>query len=51
MMSQLDVTKDDIVAELDRLPPESLSEVQKFIEFLRFKSSKRPSQLIRLGGL
>ena len=46
-MSQVHVTKDEIVAELDRLPPEMLPEIQAFIEFLRFKVEKgeRPNDV------
>ncbi len=50
-MRLLTVTKAEIIDELDELPPESLPELQAFIEFLRFKSEKEPKKLIRLGGL
>ena len=39
-MNQLTVTKRDIIAELDALPPESFAELQAFIEFLRFRRDK-----------
>ena len=39
-MNQLTVTKKEIIDELDALPPESLPELQAFIEFLRFKQGK-----------
>lgn len=45
------LTKDQIIAALDELPPETLSAVGEFIEFLRFKSGQPPKRLIRLGGL
>lgn len=35
------VTKQLIIDELDELPPETLPELQAFIEFLRFKSDKQ----------
>ena len=47
----ISITKEDIIEELDQLPPESLSELQAFIQFLRFKSEKKSPQPIRLGGL
>jgi hypothetical protein len=43
-MSQLTVTKEDIIDKLDVLPPETLPELQTFIEFLRFKSEKGSQQ-------
>jgi hypothetical protein len=43
-MSQLTMMKSEIVDELETLPPESLSELQEFMAFLRFKSAKRPRQ-------
>jgi len=43
--------KEDVVNALDDLPPESVSELIAFIEFLRFKSQKQPPRLIKLGGL
>jgi hypothetical protein len=39
-MNQSVVTKNEIIAELDALPPESFSELRAFIEFLRFKRGK-----------
>lgn len=45
------ITKENIIDELDQLPPESLSELQAFIEFLRFKSEKKSPSPIQLGGL
>ena len=39
-MSQLQVTKKDIVDKLDKLPPETLPELQTFITFLQFKAEK-----------
>ena len=41
-MSQLQVTKKDIVDRLDKLPPETLPELQTFINFLQFKAKKSP---------
>ena len=43
-MDLLPVTKKEIIKELDALPPERLTELKEFIEFLRFKSEKRPRQ-------
>jgi ABC-type Fe3+-citrate transport system substrate-binding protein len=45
------VTKEKVVKALDELPPEQLLEVNRFIEFLHFKSEEEPKQVIRLGGL
>ena len=45
------VTKDDLVRSLDGLPAESLAEVRRYIDFLRFKTQTRPRRLIKLGGL
>ena len=45
------VTKDQIIAAIDDLPPERLPELGEFIEFLRFKSGQPSKRLIRLGGL
>ena len=47
----ISITKEDIIDEIDQLPPESLSELQTFIEFLRFKSKKESPKPIQLGGL
>jgi hypothetical protein len=44
-------TKEDVVNALDELSSENVSELIAFIEFLRFKSQKRPPRLIKLGGL
>ncbi|MGH2520974.1 MAG: hypothetical protein ACRDH2_00590 [Anaerolineales bacterium] len=45
-------TKTKIMRALDDLPPESLSTVVEFIEFLRSKAaSPAPRRLVRLGGL
>ena len=46
------VTKEQIIDALDELPPESLREVQKFLEFLRFKSQEQARKpAVALGGL
>jgi len=46
------VTKEQIIYILDKLPPESLREVQQFIDFLRFKSQKRTDEpAVAIGGL
>ena len=50
-MSQLLLTKKDIINELETLPPETLPELQAFIAFLRFKSKKKERRIIKLGGL
>ena len=44
-MSLLTVTKKEIIEELDALPPETLPELQAFIEFLRFKSEKNTGKI------
>jgi hypothetical protein len=45
-------TKEQIVHILDELSPESLREVRKFIEFLRFKSQEQAREpAVALGGL
>ncbi len=45
-------TKEQIIYMLDRLPPESLREVQQFLDFLRFKSQEQAREpAIALGGL
>ena len=45
-------TKEQIVATLDELPPESLREVWQFLDFLRFKNREHESEPdIALGGL
>jgi len=45
-------TKEQIIHTLDVLPPESLREVQQFLDFLRFKSQQRTREpAIALGGL
>lgn len=43
--------KEDVINALDELSSEDASELIAFIEFLRFKSQKRPLRLIELGGL
>ena len=46
------VTKEQIIYTLDELPPESLREVQQFLDFLRFKSRKRANEpAVAIGGL
>jgi hypothetical protein len=46
------VTKEQIIHALDELSPESLREVQQFLEFLRFKRQERAREpAIALGGL
>ena len=46
------VTKEQIVHTLDELPPESLREVQQFLDFLRFKRQQRARKsAIALRGL
>jgi hypothetical protein len=35
------VTKDDVIRSLDGLPVESLTEVRRFVEFVRFKVKPR----------
>ena len=46
------VTKERIIPMLDELPPESLREVQQFLEFLRFKSRELAREpAVALGGL
>ncbi|HET90689.1 MAG TPA: hypothetical protein ENN99_08130 [Chloroflexi bacterium] len=49
-------TKKRIIRMLDALPPESLHEVQLFLDFLRFKNQEQPAEHTRepaaaLGGL
>ena len=43
--------KEDVINALDDLSSEYAAELIAFIEFLRFKSQKRPLHLIKLGGL
>ena len=45
------VTKDDVIRALDELPAESLVEVRRFVDYVRFKTQSRPRKLIKLGGL
>ncbi|HID87730.1 MAG TPA: hypothetical protein EYP55_10195 [Anaerolineae bacterium] len=46
------VTKEAIQRVLDELPEESLAEVWKFLDYLRFKAqAARQEQVIGLGGL
>jgi hypothetical protein len=46
------VTKEQIIHALDELSPESLREVQQFLEFLRFKRQDRAREpAIAVGGL
>jgi len=48
------VTKEQIVHTLDELPPESLREVQQFLDFLRFKRQRQQRMrkpAVALGGL
>ena len=45
-------TKEQIVHTLDELPPEALHEVQRFLDFLRFKSQEQAREpAVALGGL
>jgi len=44
--------KEQIIHALDTLPPESLREMQRFLDFLRFKSQQQARKpAIALGGL
>ena len=45
------VTKDDVIRLLDSLPAESLAEVRRFIDFVRFEAQHRPRKVVKLGGL
>jgi len=46
------LTKAQILRMLDELPPESLHEVQQFLDFLRFKRQERTGvPAIAFGGL
>jgi len=58
-MSTVAVTYQDICQQIAELPQESLVELAKFIEFLRFKAgesatetkAEKPLRIIKLGGL
>lgn len=43
--------KKEIMKEIEALSPESLLELQSFMEFLRFKAERGEKRLIKLGGL
>ena len=43
--------KKEIMKEIETLPPETLPELQAFMEFLRFKAERGEKRLIKLGGL
>ena len=45
------VSKDDLIRSLDGLSAESLAEVHRFIEFVRFDEQRHPYKLVKLGGL
>ncbi|MBU0703447.1 MAG: hypothetical protein KKC18_06230 [Chloroflexi bacterium] len=46
------VTKEQIIYTLDELPPESLREVQQYLDFLRFKIRKQADEpAVAIGGL
>jgi hypothetical protein len=45
------VSKDDLIRSLDGLSAESLAEVHRFIEFVRFEAQRHPCKLVKLGGL
>jgi len=43
--------KDEFVRLLDDLPPEALTEVRQFLEFLKFKAKSRPYPApVAIGG-
>ncbi len=45
-------TKEQIIHTLDELPPKTLREVQKFLDFLRFKSQEQADKpAVAFGGL
>jgi hypothetical protein len=45
-------TKEQIIHTLAELPPESLREVQQFLDFLRFRSRERAREpAVAIGGL
>ena len=39
------VTRDDVIRSLNGLPAEGLAEVRRFVDFVRFKSKRRPAPL------
>lgn len=45
------IKKEEIIEAINELPPEQLSDLSDFIEFLQFKAEREPQRLIRLGGL
>jgi hypothetical protein len=45
------VSKDDLIRSLDGLSAESLAEVHRFIEFVRFEAQRHTCKLVKLGGL
>jgi hypothetical protein len=45
------VSKDDLIRSLDGLSAESLAEVHRFIEFVRFEAQRNPRKLVKLGGI
>lgn len=49
-MSLLQVTKKEIKKEVDALPPETLPELQTFIQYLRFKSEHAPDEIVENSG-
>jgi hypothetical protein len=47
MMSAGSVTRQDVLRKLDQLPPEGLTELALFIDFLAFKERRPPQRKAR----
>ncbi len=54
-MKTTNLTKQQLYKTIDELPPESLSEVAQFLEFLKFKQARGQAipqkRIVKLGGL
>ena len=51
-MASLTVSKEQIIHLLDELPPDSLYEVQQFLDFMRFRSQQQAHEpAVAIGGL
>jgi len=51
-VASLTVSKEQIIHLLDELPPDSLYEVQQFLDFMRFRSQQQAHEpAVAIGGL
>ena len=54
MNNQTTINVQELFEQIQRLPPSNLPEIAEFVDFLRFKTQKKPTtslRVVKLGGL